>query len=464
MRTLFTLNNGAAALSFLTLAVFAACTWLRVIAPTNVATWVMWTLLHSAILWGIVATGESYVLSASYVAGSVLVLAAHVSRAPWKWTRVETAAGIGTAVSMILRQTLSPEWAVVAGVAALWFAGVPLYVGLWHAPERKLAWLFVASAVSCLLVLIGTWPWTVGGSLLPGSGLAYNLLGLYVVLRRTHPSTPPSAGSPAGGKPSRGRIPSSASGALAILIPIGGHRSLLERSTFPLSQHHMILTTWADVVANSLANLWLGIAAFLPSLFGALVIFLVGLIVAAALGALVEKILEAVKLDRALGRAGIDTHVSRGGLRMRAAYLLGQIVRWFFIIVFTLAAADTLGLYALTAFLRDVLAYLPNVIVAALILVASLAVANILSRIVAASTSAARLAGAGALSTITWWAVMIFGILSALYQLNVAQTIITAIVTGVIAMLALAGGLAFGLGGRSYAEHLLDKLRRSTES
>jgi len=225
----------------------------------------------------------------------------------------------------------------------------------------------------------------------------------------------------------------------------------------------MILTTWADVVANSLANLWLGIAAFIPSLFGALLIFLIGLIVASALGQLVEKILNALKVDGWLGRAGIDTHVKRGGLNLRVAYVAGQIVRWFFIIVFTLAAADTLGLYALTAFLRDVLAYLPNVIVAALILVASLAIANILSRLVAASVATARLQGSAVLSTVTWWAIVIFGVFAALIQLDVATAIIQTLVTGVIAMLALAGGLAFGLGGRDYAAHLLDKLRRDTE-
>ena len=198
-------------------------------------------------------------------------------------------------------------------------------------------------------------------------------------------------------------------------------------------------------------------------MFGALVILLLGRIIASALGTVVEKILEALKIDRALGSAGIDTHVTRAGLRLRAAYLGGQIVRWFFIIVFALAATDMLGLYALTAFLRDVLGYVPNVIVAALILVATLAMANILSRIVAASTSAARLAGSGALNTLTWWAVVLFGIFAALLQLNVATAIIQTLVTGVIAMLALAGGLAFGLGGRDYAAHLLDKLRKRTE-
>lgn len=225
----------------------------------------------------------------------------------------------------------------------------------------------------------------------------------------------------------------------------------------------MIFTPWADIVANSLANLWLAMVAFVPNLFGALVIFLVGLVVASALGTLVEKLLNALKIDSWLGRAGIDTHVSRGGLRLRAAYFAGQIVRWFFIIVFAVAAADTLRLYALTAFLRDVLAYLPNVIVAALILVASLAIANVLARFVAASVSTARLQGSALLSTITWWAIVIFGVFAALIQLNVATAIIQTLVTGVIAMLALAGGLAFGLGGREYAAHLLEKLRRNTE-
>lgn len=243
---------------------------------------------------------------------------------------------------------------------------------------------------------------------------------------------------------------------------MGGPERLPGINQIP-SSYPMILTTWADVVANSLANLWLGIASFLPNLFGALVILLVGLIVAAALGTVVEKILDAIKIDQMLAKVGIDTHVTRGGLRLRAAYFAGQIVRWFFVVVFVLAAADTLQLYALTSFLRDVLSYLPNVIVAALILVASLAIANIVARIIAASVAASRLQGAGFLSTIAWWAIVIFGVFAALLQLNVAAAIVQTLVTGVIAMLALAGGLAFGLGGRDYAAHLLEKFRKSTE-
>lgn len=225
----------------------------------------------------------------------------------------------------------------------------------------------------------------------------------------------------------------------------------------------MVIQNWADVVAGSLQSLWAGVVSFLPTLIAAIVVFIIGLIVAAGLGALVEKIFEAIRLDSLLNKLGLSPYLERAGLRLHGARFLGQMVNWFLIIAFLLAASDILGLTALSLFLRDVLFYLPNIVVAVLIMLATVVVANFCRRVVTASVMSARLHAPHFLGTLTWWAIVVFGLLAALVQLNIAPSIINSLVTGFIAMLALAGGLAFGLGGKEYAAYLINRLREITD-
>ncbi len=221
---------------------------------------------------------------------------------------------------------------------------------------------------------------------------------------------------------------------------------------------------WTDIVVGSLEGIWIRFAAFVPNLIGAIVVLIIGLIVAAGLGTLVEKIFEAVRLDTFLEKLGLKPYFERAGLRLRAAYFLGRLIYWFIAIAFLLAASDSLGLYALSGFLNAVLGYLPNVIAAVLIMLASVVLGNFLRRAVMASVMSAKLHAAHFLGTLMWWSIVVFGFLAALTQLNIAVTVIQSIVTGFIAMVALAGGLAFGLGGKDYANHLVNKLRERTES
>ncbi len=226
----------------------------------------------------------------------------------------------------------------------------------------------------------------------------------------------------------------------------------------------MIVQSWTNVIAASLQNVWLQFANFIPNLVGALIVLIIGLIVAAGLGTLVEKIFETLRLDSFLEKLGLKPYFERAGLRLRGAYFLGRLVYWFIAIAFLLAASDSLGLYALSSFLSAVLAYLPNVIAAVLIMLVAVVLGNFVRRVVMASVLSAKLHAAHFLGSLTWWAIIIFGFFAALTQLDVAVTIIQSLVTGFIAMLALAGGLAFGLGGREYAAHLLAKLRERTEA
>jgi hypothetical protein len=225
----------------------------------------------------------------------------------------------------------------------------------------------------------------------------------------------------------------------------------------------MTAQNWTEVTVNSLQGLWVSVINFLPSLIGALVILIIGLIVAAIVRAIVQKIIDAIKVDALLRKVGLGPHFERGGLQINSGKFVGLLVYWFLIIVFVLAAADILQLWGLSAFLQSVVFYLPNIIVAVLIMLAAVVLANFLRSLVKSSVASARLHGAKFLGSLTWWVVIVFGFLAALIQLGIATVIINTLVTGLIAMLALAGGIAFGLGGKDYASHLLGKLKDSVE-
>ena len=218
-----------------------------------------------------------------------------------------------------------------------------------------------------------------------------------------------------------------------------------------------------EATSVSLFNTWVGVIDFVPSLIGALVVLIIGFIVAAGLESLVERIVNTVKLDNLLRRAVLDQYFDRAGVQLRSGKFIGALVYWFFVIVFILAATDILKLEGLSQFLRDVLYYIPNIIIAVLILVATVVVANLLKSIVKASVTGARLHASKFLSTMTWWVTILFGLISALIQLGIAPALLNTIITGIVAMVALGGGIAIGLGGKDYAGHLINKLREHTE-
>ncbi len=217
------------------------------------------------------------------------------------------------------------------------------------------------------------------------------------------------------------------------------------------------------MLISSLQNLWIQLISFLPSLIGALIVFIIGLMVASGLAALVEKLIAAVKLDNFLKKVGIEEYTKRANIELNSGYLLGQIVYWFLVLVFFSAAADILKFYVLSNFIKDILTYLPNLIVAVLVMVIALVAANLIKKVVKASVMGAKLEAAQFLSSASWWVIVVFGLLIALNQLGVAVAIINTVITGLIAMLALAGGLAFGLGGKEYAAHLLQRMRDGLE-
>lgn len=221
----------------------------------------------------------------------------------------------------------------------------------------------------------------------------------------------------------------------------------------------MVLQTWGDVIVASLQQSWAAVANFVPLLVGAIVVFVVGWIVAVALGKVVEQVVRALRVDALLQKLEFERTLERGGVRLNSGAFVGGLVKWFLIIVFLLAAVNIIGLTQVSDFLTQVLFYLPNVVVAALILVIALKVAEVVERLARGSVEAVGMRGA-VVGVMARWAIWIFAVIAALLQLGVATVLLQTLVTGLVAMLALAFGLAFGLGGKDAASAFIDKLRR----
>lgn len=222
-----------------------------------------------------------------------------------------------------------------------------------------------------------------------------------------------------------------------------------------------LVQTWGDVLAASFQRLFGGILVFIPKFLFALIVFLIGMFVAVTLGRVVMHAIRSLKIDNVLRSLGLEEYVERAGWKLDSGAFIGGLVRWFFILVFLLAALDVLQLTAVSTFLSSVvLTYLPQVIVAAGVLLIAAVLGDVASKVVSGAAKAARMPSAGLLGGVVKWAIWVFAIFAALMQLGLFQELILTVVQAFVYMLALAGGLAFGLGGKDSASRYIEKLRQ----
>ncbi len=220
-----------------------------------------------------------------------------------------------------------------------------------------------------------------------------------------------------------------------------------------------IWVTWGDVFNASLQELWWGFVQFTPKLVLAILFFIVGWILGSLIAKAFEQVFGALKVDRALGSVGADDFFRRAGMNLNTGRFVGQVAKWFVIIVFLLPSLNLVGLNEIANFLReDVLGFLPRVVIAAFILIIATIVSEALSKTVLASAKSMNLTSAHMLATIAKYAVWVFAFIIALSELGVAEYYMSVLFTGIIAMLAIGGALAFGLGGREAAARFINKV------
>ena len=223
----------------------------------------------------------------------------------------------------------------------------------------------------------------------------------------------------------------------------------------------MVLQTWGTSIGGSFQNIWGGVVNILPNIVVAVVIFIIGWIVAALVARLVSQIIKALKIDSILQQAGFETVVKRAGLSLNSGNFVGALVKWFIIVAFLVASFEVLGLTQVNQFLQQVvLLYLPQVIIAVLILLVAVVIADAMQKVVVHSARAANIRSANFLGSVTRWSIWIFALLTALVQLGIAVAFIQTLFTGVVVAFSLAFGLSFGLGGQDAAAGYITKFRQ----
>jgi len=212
--------------------------------------------------------------------------------------------------------------------------------------------------------------------------------------------------------------------------------------------------SFIQIVQLSLYDLFSNVVAVLPDIIGAIIIFLIGLIVAPIFGGVVKKIVDIFKIDVLAEKVGLHDLIRPFFEKPSIAIFLGKIVKWFFIVAFLMAAVEIMQWERVTEFLNEIVLYIPNVLIAVVILVAGAIAGSFLSEVVVRSIKGSKVpvTNPDALGSIAKYSLVLFSVLAALIQLGIAPSLIQILFAGIV----LAGALAFGLGGREKAAKLLD--------
>jgi mechanosensitive ion channel-like protein len=216
-----------------------------------------------------------------------------------------------------------------------------------------------------------------------------------------------------------------------------------------------MIQDWGTAIFNALSNAVNLILTFIPRLLGFLVILIVGLIIAALVAKAVTFLLRKVGFDRMSDRIGLTRFEQRMGVKMDTAGILGKIVYWFIVLIFLVPAADALGVPAVSNILNELVGYIPNVFVAILVLFLGALAGTVVADLVRGTVASANIGNPNILASIARWAIIGFAALIALEQLNIAPSLINELFGATVAAVAIAFGLAFGLGGQDAARRWL---------
>lgn len=224
-----------------------------------------------------------------------------------------------------------------------------------------------------------------------------------------------------------------------------------------------IWLTWGDVFNTSLMDLWWGFIHFAPKLILAIIFFIIGWVLSGLVAKAFENVINAIKLDKVFRSIGMEEMLTRMGMKLNSGYFIGQVVKWFIIIAFLVPSLNLVGLDDVSNFLsQDVLAFLPRIVIAAFVLIIATVLSEAVSKAVSAGARGMNLHSANMLGSVARYAVWVFAFIVAFDKLGVFQYFGQIFFAGLVVMLALAFGLAFGLGGKDAAARFLDRISQGT--
>ncbi len=220
----------------------------------------------------------------------------------------------------------------------------------------------------------------------------------------------------------------------------------------------MLIQSWSQVFLLSLEGLWYGFIAIFPKILIALIVFIIGWIVATTLGSLVTAGIDALKLDRLFKSPTTDEALARAGVRLHIGKVIGELVKWLIVIGTLKFSLELIGLTAVNDFLSSIWYYIPQVIIAVLILVAGTILADFARKFVSGSAAVANIRSSRMIGSIAYYAIWILSVVTALDKLGIFGYFGQILFTGLVVMFALGFGLAFGLGGKDAAGKFVNRI------
>ncbi|KPX68012.1 CmpX [Pseudomonas amygdali pv. photiniae] len=217
----------------------------------------------------------------------------------------------------------------------------------------------------------------------------------------------------------------------------------------------MELNLWTQSLLAAMTALWTKVANFIPNLFGALVVVLLGFVVAKLLDALLSKLLAKLGLDRLVCGTGLTKIIGRAGVKVPISTLIGKIVYWFVLLIFLVSAAESLGLQRVSATLDMLALYLPKVFGAALVLLVGVLLAQLVNGLVRGAAEGVGIDYSAGLGRIAQGLVIIISISVAISQLEVKTDLLNHVIVIALITVGLTVALALGLGSREIAGQII---------
>jgi hypothetical protein len=216
-------------------------------------------------------------------------------------------------------------------------------------------------------------------------------------------------------------------------------------------------------ISGAFTQAWDSIASFLPMFLTTIIIFVIGWFISIGLGKLVANLLKRVGFDNIFNKTGWQKALRKAELKITPSQFIGVITKWIFVIIFLIIVSDIVKWENFSSLLNQIITWVPNLIVAIVILVVSIVIADILEKIIKATIDKVGIASANFLGSLAKWVIYVVATLAILSQLNVAPAIVNAIIYGIVGAFVLSFGLAFGLGGRDEAAKILATAREKIE-
>jgi hypothetical protein len=222
----------------------------------------------------------------------------------------------------------------------------------------------------------------------------------------------------------------------------------------------MVIEEWSNATGEVVKSFWSGVQIYAWRALGALIVFVVGWLIAFWIGKIIASILKAVKFDTIFEKTKWQEALDGAEIKLSASAFLGKVVAWVLAIVVLLASVEILVPGAFFDIKGQIIAWLPNLLIAIAIFVVAVIVSDLAEKIAKAIIGKMDVHYVNLTGLIIKWAIWILAAFAILSQLGVAENVVNILMTGIVALIVLGGALAFGLGGKDLAKEILEGLRK----